>query len=78
MAAGEARQNVYITVPLKYLSNIWRTLELPLISFENKLKQICQKILSFQVMLQDHFKLLKKGITLLLLQLKRMQSSYSN
>ena len=32
-AAGN-KQDVEIMVPLKYLSNFWRTLEMPLINFE--------------------------------------------
>ena len=35
-AAGN-RKGVKIAVPLKYLSNFWRTLEIPLINCENKL-----------------------------------------
>ena len=41
-------KDVQIMVPLKYLSNVWRTLEMPLISYENslqlKLSRNCIKV----------------------------------
>ena len=36
LAAGNVK-GVKISVPLKYLNNFWRTLEMPLINCENKL-----------------------------------------
>ena len=33
-SAGDGTKNVEIMVPLKYLSNFWRTLEIPLINYE--------------------------------------------
>ena len=37
-AADEILKNVAIAVPLKYLSKFWRSLEIPLIIYEVKLK----------------------------------------
>ena len=35
---NEGTKDVKIAVPLKYLSNFWRTIEMPLINFENSLE----------------------------------------
>ena len=48
-AAGVRRSNVKIVVPLKYLSNFFRSLEIPLINCKIKLNLTCKKNAYYQL-----------------------------
>ena len=45
-------KDVKIAVPLKYLSNFWRTLKMPLINCETNLNQLYLKIVLFLLQLE--------------------------
>ena len=50
-AGGIAKRNVKVVVPLKYLSNFFRSLEMPLINFKIKLNLTCKKNAYYQLLL---------------------------
>ena len=57
-AAGVRRLNVKVVVPLKYLSNFFRSVEMPLINCKIKLNLTWKKNVCYQLVLVKHYLLL--------------------
>ena len=55
---GIAKRSVKVAIPLKYLSNFFRSLEMPLINCKIKLNLTCQKNVYYQLMLVMQYLLL--------------------
>ena len=53
--AASSRKNIEIAVPLKYLSNFWRTLKISLINCEINLIVHCHQVTSLKIQeVQEH------------------------
>ena len=52
-SAAENTKHTEIAVPLKYLSNFWRTLEMPLINCEINFILTCLRIMLFLLWLEQ-------------------------
>ena len=80
-AAGVKRLNVKAVVPLKYLSNFFRSLEMPLINCKIKLNLTWEKNVRYQLVLVKHYLLLimqKCTFRLLLCQKKIIKILFNN
>ena len=68
-------ENIEIMVPLKYLSNFWRTLEIPLINCEVELVSTCSENC---VIINTNFANQNPTFTITETKLRIMQNYYHN